>query len=564
MALALSVALVGGLLARRVGMPPIIGYLFAGVMISPFTPGPSADTATIQEVAELGVIFLMFGIGLSFELSDLRAVGKVTGPGSTALMLMMTGIGFGIGRLSGLQWEASLILGFAISVSSSAALSRTLVTRGLTGSVVGRVSIGWAAVEDLATVVMLAIIPALGGEDLSLVDLGFSVLRAGVFVGLMLFVGPRVVPPVLRFIAGLGSRELFILAVVVLALGIASAATLFEVSVALGAFVAGIVLSETEMGHQATADVLPLREAFAVLFFVSVGMLLDPARVLDSGWVMPAVVAAVVLGRVLLIVGIFALLPYSGHQALLIGVSLAQIGEFSFLIIEAAFADGVIGDDVYNIVLTAAVLSLIFNQLLFRLVPRGEQLLAGTGPLWRALSRGGAVPEGPVGLTGHVVIVGYGRVGELIGHAMDSAGEKYVIIEESLELARLLTRAGRIVVWGDAATASVLERAAIDEARLVVICLPDGASTVLVLANARRISADVPILVRGHDSEDLQLLRSYSVRDVVVPEFEGGLELMHQSLLALGFSEDDAEGYRLAVRDVHYGAAAQHETVHNR
>lgn len=564
MALALSVALVGGLLARRVGMPPIIGYLFAGVMISGFTPGPSVDTATIQQVAELGVIFLMFGIGLSFELSDVRAVGKVAVPGSIALLSMMTAIGFGIGTLGGFPWQASLVLGFAMSVSSSAALSRALINRGLIGSVVGNVAISWSAVDDLATVLILAIVPALGGDHLSIADLGFSMVRAGAFVSLMLVVGPRLVPPALRFIAGLGSRELFILAVVVLALGIANTATLFDVSVALGAFVAGIVLSETELGHQATADVLPLRDAFAVLFFVSVGMLLDPARVLDSGWVMPAVVAAVVLGRVMLVVGIFALLPYSGHQALLIGVSLAQVGEFSFLIVEGAMADGVIGEDVYNIVLTAAVLSLILNPLLFRLVPRGEALLAGSGPLWRALRRGGAVPEGPVGLTGHVVIVGYGRVGELIGHAMDSAGEKYVIIEEGLELARLLTRAGRIVVWGDAATASVLERAAIDTARLVVICLPDGASTVLVLANVRRISADVPILVRGHDSEDLQLLRSYSVRDVVVPEFEGGLELMHQSLLALGFSEDDAEGYRLAVRDVHYGAAAQHETVHNR
>ena len=561
MALALTVALVGGLIARRIGLPTIVGYLVAGVFIGPSTPGPSADMVAIQEVAELGVIFLMFGIGLSFELSDLRAVASIAAPGAVILMLAMTGLGFGLGRVYGLDPEPALVLGFAISVCSTAALSRTLLTRGLGGSFVGRLSIGWAAVEDLGTVLMLAIIPALASGTFEPLDLLADVGRALAFVLIMLVAGPRIIPPILRRIIMLGSRELFILSVVCLALGIATTATVFDVSVALGAFVAGVVLSETEMGHQATADVLPLREAFAVLFFVSVGMLLVPADLFDTGWLLPAVFAAVVLGRAIGVVAIFALLPFSGHQALLIGVSLAQIGEFSFLIVNAAFSDGIIDAQIYNVVLAVAVFSLLVNQFFVSAVPFGERVLATTGPLWRALQRGSEVADVPANISDHVVIVGFGRVGELVGHAMDSAGCEFVVVEANLERARRLTAAGRHAVWGDAATDQVLELAGIRRSRLVVVALPDHATTVLAVSHVRRLASHVPVLVRAHGSEELHLIRQFDVQEVVVPEFEGGLELVHQSLRALGFSEDDAEGYRLAIRDIHYGAAAQHESV---
>jgi CPA2 family monovalent cation:H+ antiporter-2 len=559
MTVALAVALGGGLIARRIGLPPLVGYLVAGVALGPGTPGPSANVIAIQEVADLGVIFLMFGIGLSFELADLRAVGKISAPGSVLLMSLMTGVGFVLGRAYGLGAEAALVLGFAISVCSSAALSRSLISRGLAGSVVGRISIAWAAIEDLGTVVILAVLPALGRGGFEPLDLAADVGRALAFVGVMLIAGPRIIPPLLRLVVALGSRELFILSVVCLALGIASTATLFDVSLALGAFVAGVVLSETEMGHQATADVLPLREAFAVLFFVSVGMLLDPAEVLDTGWLLPATVLAIIIGRTLLVVGIFA--PHSGHQALLIGASLAQIGEFSFLIVGAGLRDGIISQDIYNVVLAASVISLLVNQFLLMLVPYGERVLADSGPLWRALQRGAPAPAIPRGLRDHVVVVGFGRVGQLIGHAMDSAGQTFVVIESNLERVRRLAAAGRNVVWGDAANDQVLERAAVAHARLVVVALPDHATTVLAVNNIRRLTQEAPILVRAHGSDELHLIRQHDVQEVVVPEFEGGLELVHQSLRYLGFSEDDAEGYRLAIRDIHYGAAAQYDTV---
>ncbi len=561
MAIALALALAGGIAARRAGLPPIVGYLVAGVVISPFTPGPSADVLAIQEVAELGVIFLMFGIGLSFDLRDLRHAGRIALPGSAMLMLMMTGLGLAVGSAAGLSTEAALVLGFAMSACSTAALSGTLTGRGLMGSVVGQVAIAWAAVEDLGTVIILALIPTLAGGGFDAFGLIADVSRAIVFVVVVLVAGPRIIPPVLRWIAFLGSRELFILAVVCLALGIASTATLFDVSVALGAFIAGVVLSETEMGHQATADVLPLREAFAVLFFVSVGMLLDPEAVVDSGWLLPATILLVVVGRSLLVVAIFALLPHSGRQALLIGASLAQIGEFSFLIVQAARADGVIDDDLYNIVLAAAVGSLILNQLLLASVPRGERILASSGPLWRALQRGSDAPSPPDRVADHVIVVGFGRVGELVGHALDSAGQNFVVIETNLDRARRLGTAGRLVVWGDAANDKVLEQASLKLARLVVLALPDHATTVLAVTNVRRLAPGVPIIVRAHGSDELRLIRQFDVQEVVVPEFEGGLELVHQSLRFLGFNDDDAEGYRLAIRDIHYGAAAQHERI---
>jgi CPA2 family monovalent cation:H+ antiporter-2 len=561
MTIALAVALAGGLAARAIGLPPLVGYLVAGVVLSPFTAGPSADIEALQEVADLGVIFLMFGIGLSFELSDLRQAGKVAIPGSLMLMAIIGSAGFAIGTAYGLRAEAALVLGFALAVCSSAALSRSLASRGLAGSVVGRISIAWAAVEDLGTVVMLAVLPALGTGEFDPLDLAADVGRALAFVAVMLVAGPRVLPPVLRRIALLGSRELFILAVVSLALGIATTATIFDVSIALGAFIAGVVLSETEMGHQATADVLPLREAFAVLFFVSVGMLLDPGSLLDAGWLLPAAIGVVVVLRTVAVVGIFALLPHSGHQALLIGASLAQIGEFSFLIVDAGLAIEAIDHDVYDVVLATSVASLVLNQLLLMAAPAGSRWLASSGPLWRALQRGANLPRAPGRLDEHVVIVGFGRVGQLIGHAMDSARQDFIIIESNLDRTRRLDSAGRKVVWGDAANDQVLEQASVDGARLIVIALPDHATTVLAITNIRRLAPRTPILVRAHGSEELHLIRQFEVQEVVVPEFEGGLELVHQSLLALGFSNDDAEGYRLAIRDIHYGSAAQYDTV---
>jgi monovalent cation:H+ antiporter-2, CPA2 family len=555
LAAALAFAFAAGYVARLIRVPPILGYLAAGIVISPFTPGPSADLATLRAVSDIGVIFLMFGIGLSFDLSDLTRVRAIAIPGALALMAMVTSLGLGIGWAFGLRWEEGLVLGLAMGVASSAVLSRGLIDHGLAESMSGRIAIAWSVVEDITTVVILALLPSLdAGRDGGILNDGLlSAGKATMFLLLMLVIGARLIPWLLRRAAETGSRELFILGVVTCALGIAASATLFDVSIALGAFIAGVVVSETELGHQATADVLPLREAFAVLFFVSVGMLLDPGEVYSNAGLFAATLTVVVGGKLVLVLLLFALFPLGGRVALFVGAGIAQIGEFSFLIAQTSNDLDIIGTGTYNVILGAAVVSIALNPLAYRLAPRGERWLQSSGPLWRYLDR-----QGPVPITGqirpnHVIILGYGRVGELTGHALESLGLPFIIVEADLERARRLSAAGFSVVWGDAGSQVVLEQANIEHASLLVVALPDENSTVLAVRNARRMAPSVPIVARARLREELTLLRESGVEDAVVPEYEGGLELMKQALTKLGFPEDEVEQFRLAIRDIHYG-----------
>jgi CPA2 family monovalent cation:H+ antiporter-2 len=559
-AAALGVAFAGGFIARLCRLPPIVGYLFGGLLISPVTPGWDADVETLQEVADIGVIFLMFGIGLSFNIRDILAVKGVVIPGALTLMTLMTGLGTVAGLVLGLEWREALVIGFAISVASSAVISRTVQERGLTDSIAGRVAIGWVVVEDLATVVILALLPAMepgGGDGVEILkDTGVAVGKAVIFVGLMLLLGWRGIPWVLRRVVMTGSRELFILAVVAFALGIATGGSaIFDVSVAIGAFVAGVVISETEMGHQATADVLPLREAFAVLFFVSVGILVEPRDLLDRIDLVLAVVAIIIVGKTVLALGLFTLFPFSGRIALLVAAALAQVGEFSFLIAQDSLELSLIDEEVYNVILAAAAITIALNPFVLYLIPRAEPALQRVGPAWRVLDRQGDVPsttELTASLSDHVVILGYGRVGELTGHALTTLAVPFAIIEEDIDRARRLSRAGLNVVWGDAASDIVLKEAATDHAKLVVVALPDENSTVLAVRNIRIAAPEVPIVVRARFREEIPLLADLGVRDVVVPEYEGGLELMSLALVHLGYPAEEAEMYRMAVRDIHY------------
>jgi CPA2 family monovalent cation:H+ antiporter-2 len=560
-AIALAAAFAGGFVARFLRLPSLIGYIAAGVAISPLTPGYSVDLHTLEQVAELGVIFLMFGIGLNFDLADLRAVQKAAVPGGLVLMAALGSGVFGIAVLSGLDSKEAIVVGLAVCVCSSAVLSRSLEDQGFTDSIPGRLAIGWSVVEDLVTVIILAVLPSLAGDNSggeAFGDAGSAVARAVAFVALTLIVGPRIIPWLLRTVARAGSRELFILGVVAIALGIATGgAELFDVSIAIGAFVAGVVISETEMGHQATADVLPLREAFAVLFFVSVGMLLDPEALGDDVPLLLAIVAAVTVGVPMAVLLIFAALPHPGRTALVVGVSLAQFGEFSFLIAQEGLDLALVSDDTYNVILGASVLTIAVNPLLFRVLPAGERSLARTGPVWRLLERQGAVPGDPEPQSGHVVILGYGRVGELTGHALASLQLPRLVVEADLGRAHALERAGQPVIWGDAGSRHVLDQAGIDRARLVVIALPDENSTVLAMTNVREIAPGVPIVVRARVREELEILRRLGAAEVVVPEYEGGLELMSQALIRLGYPTEEAEAYRLAIRDITYESATE-------
>lgn len=566
LATALAAAFAGGFIARFLRLPTIIGYVAAGIAISPFTPGYSANVETVSDVADLGVIFLMFGIGLNFELRDLRAVQKVAIPGALALMVVLAVVGTGIGIVSGLDGAAAVAVGLAVCVCSSAVLSRSLQDRGLVDSIAGRLAIGVSIVEDLITVAILAVLPSLAAEGFgeALGDAGIAVIKAAAFVAIMVVVGSRVVPLVLRSVAGVGSRELFIVAVVAMALGIAvGGAELFEVSIAIGAFVAGVVISETEMGHQATADVVPLREAFAVLFFVSVGMLVDPGEVVGEIPLLLGIGAMVLFIGPVSVVGLFALMPYPGRVALIVGASLAHFGEFSFLIARDALNLELIDGRTHNAILAASALTIGLNPIVYNLMLRSEPFLARFGPIWKAIDRQGPLPAQFERMQGHVVILGYGRVGELTGHALSSLQRDFVIIEGDLPRARTLSRSGLNVIWGDAASEHVLSRANVDRATLVVSALPDENSTLLAINNLRRIAPAIPAVVRARARDELRELARLGVEEVVVPEYEGGLELMSQALIALGYPAEDAELYRLAIRDIHYDieSLTHHETA---
>lgn len=556
-AIALGLALCGGVIARYAGLSPIVGYLAAGVVISPFTPGYDAELDAIRELAELGVIFLMFGVGLHFNLADLMRVRSIAIPGAIIQVTAATAFGAGIGLAFGMSGREALAMGLAMSIASTVVLIRSLEDRGLMNTIHGRVVVGWLIAQDLLTVLILAILPTLepGSQGELWSDIAWAIIRAAIFVSIMLIIGARLVPRMLSLIARTGSRELFILAFVAGALGIATSAAAFGLSVALGAFIAGVVVSETETSHQVAADVVPLRDAFAVLFFVSVGMLLDPRVVLDHFGLFTVVTLAVLFANSTIAFITAGVFPYSGRTALTVGAGLAQLGEFSFIIADQSLDVGLMDLGTYNVILAAAAVSISLNPLAFATLPKLEAALRHLGPFWRFINHQGEIPDPPLPQSGHVVIIGYGRVGELVGHAMSQMGEPFAVIEADLARVRQLVDAGIAAIWGDAGRHEVLDRLHLPTARAVVIAVPDESTAIIATAAARERNPAIPILVRARSGGEIAMFRELGANEVVVPEFEGGLELMNQALIAIGYDPEEALHLTHAIRDIHYQAA---------
>src|SRR5262245_47058145 len=412
---ALLTAFAGGYLARTLGLPALVGYLLAGMAIGPFTPGFVGDIADIGQLAEMGVIFMMFGVGLHFSLSDLWAVRRIAIPRAILQMVIATAFGFALPQAWGWTTGAGLVLGLAISIASTVVLLRGLVDNGLLNTAHGRVAVGWLVLEDLATIAVLVLLPALLGNHPGnpWQNAGLAILKTALFVAGMLLIGTKALPWLLRRIAHIRSRELFILAVVALALGTAlGAAELFGVSLALGAFLAGVVIGESDVSHQVGAEVLPFREIFAVLFFVSVGMLVNPAALLANAGQVLSLTALIVIGKAVITVLLGLVLPASARTLLVVAAGLSQIGEFSFIVGQAGVSLGVLSQEQYGLILAASLLSIVINPLLFKAIPIAERIAQRVPVLWRLLERGGPTPQ-PVehGMTEHVVVVGYGRVG---------------------------------------------------------------------------------------------------------------------------------------------------------
>jgi len=563
---ALVVAFIGGVIARRIGLPTIVGYLLAGIVIGPFTPGFVGDTETISQLAELGVIFLMFGVGLHFSLDDLWKVRAVAIPGSLGRMVITILLGFGFSRLWGWSTMSGIVIGLAISIASTVVLLRNLADNGLLNTPHGKAAIGWVIVEDLATVLILVLMPSLvntaNGFDWA--QLGLTLLKAAGFVLVAFFAGKRFIPWILLRIAHTRSRELFILAILAIALGIAlSAAELFGVSLALGAFVAGVVVNESPLSHQVGADVLPFQEAFAVLFFVSIGMLVNPNYIFNNITTILAFTALIVIGKTLVTVLMGFMLPWPAHTTLVLATVLSQIGEFSFILGQEGMALGLLDRDQYSLILTGSLLSITVNPILLRLIAPAEKWLQKLPAVWRLLDRHRPMPL-PVeeSIAGHVVIVGYGRVGRHIVNLLGQMEIPHLVIDADAENIEELSRRGVPNLYGDAANSEVLTHAGLGRARAIVVAGPDEASSELVVAAARDLAPELPIIARATTEEGIDQLAKLGAQDVIHPELEGGLEIVRHTLLKLNFPLHEIIRYMDAVRRDHYDMQINTEEEH--
>jgi monovalent cation:H+ antiporter-2, CPA2 family len=566
--IALVMAFAGGLLARGLGLPTIVGYLGAGVAIGPFTPGFVGNLAEIGQLAELGVIFLMFGVGLHFSLRDLWAVRAIAVPGALLQTAIVTAVGLGLTQLWGWSVPAGLVLGFSAAIASTVVLLRGLEDHGLLQSHAGQVAVGWLVLEDLATVAILVLLPALFGPGTDGAALAWAAIaKAALFVAVMLFAGARLLPWMLTRIAFTGSRELFTLAVVAVAVGIAfGSAEIFGVSLALGAFLAGVVLSESSISHQVGADLLPFREVFAVLFFVSVGMLVNPTYLIENAVHVLLLGALIVVGKSLIALLVGLLLPSDGRTVLVVAAGLSQIGEFSFLLGQAGMQLGVLDADQYSLILAGAFLSIVLNPLMFRGIPVVERTLRKLPRFWALLDdRHVVLPQTAGELRDHVVLIGYGRVGEHVGQVVERLSIPLLVLEIDVERALALERRGIPALFGDAANSEVLSHAHLERARALVVTLPDEASTEMVVATARRRAPQLRIIARAETREGLERLRRIGAQEVILPELEGGLEVVRFTLLALEYPASLVEQYTDAARHGDYdralGSAEEHERL---
>jgi monovalent cation:H+ antiporter-2, CPA2 family len=565
-AVALTAALLGGLLARRLGLPTLVGYLLAGVAIGPFTPGYVGHSETIDQLAELGVIFLLFGVGLHFSLSDLARVRRVAVPGALGQMTLTTLLGASFGMLLGWPLPASVVLGIAVSIASTVVLLRGFTDAGVLDTSQGRLAVGWLVVEDLAAVLILLVLPsvapAAGGIDV--VAIALTLLKAGVFVGLMLFVGARVVPWVLLHIARTRSRELFVLVALMAAVGTALAASaLFGVSLALGAFLAGVVVSESPLSHQVGADLLPFREAFSVLFFVSVGMLVDPRYLVAHAGSVAALTLLILVWKAFAGAAVCLALSQPLRTSLLVGFGIAQIGEFSFIVGRAGVDLGLLRLDQYSLILSSAVLAITVNPLVFRSVGRIERVLRARPWLGGRLGRKRPEDlEAIVGNEPHVVVVGCGRVGGHIVDVLGSVGVPRLVVESDAEKVEELHRRGIPVLFGDAANSDILRVAKLEKAVALVVTIPDDAAAALVVAGARHLAPGLPVIARASTQAGVRHLGELGAQDVIHPELEGGLEIVRHTLLRLGFPRREILKYTDVVRRENYDTAIQSPEEH--
>lgn len=541
---AFALALAGGLVASKLHLPPIVGYLMAGIALGPFTPGYTADQGIATQLAEIGIILLMFGVGVHFSLKELGAVRNLAILGALGQSTLATGLGILVSRWWGWPLGAGMVLGLSISVASTVVLLRALSEEHLLESFPGRVAVAWLVVEDLLTVGFLVLLPVVAvalqpgfdpgtlvSEGL-LLTLGVTLLKVLAFVAVMMLVGARAVPWLLEQVARIGSRELFTLAVLAIALGIAvGASLLFGVSLALGAFVAGLVISESDLSHQAATDALPLRDAFAVLFFVSVGMLFNPFIVVTLLPETLAVLAIVVLGKPLAAIGISLALGHPLRTGLVVAAGLAQVGEFSFILADLGRSLDLLPETGYHVVLAVALISITANPFLFRLLP-ALQGVAGRLP---ARAPAAPVPEAAVeGMRGHAVILGFNAAAPLLVEALGSRSFRLLVVDDNRRRVEALRKDGLTVVYGDPTRPLILEQAHLAGARTLIVLLDDPLLAAQATRTAKAINPQLDIVAIAHGPEERQELERAGATETVLADLEVGLEVTRHTLRRFG------------------------------
>ena len=566
LAAGLAAAFVFGYITNRLGLSPMIGYVIAGFAIGPRTPGFVADQEIANQFAEVGVILLMFGVGLHFHLKDLFAVQAIALPGAVVQSLVATGLGAGLALLAGWSFGAGIVLGLAASVASTVVLIRVLLDNDRLESADGRVAVGWLVVEDIFTVLILVLLPILAeatggtaGAHHIARAIGWAVLKLAALAALVLVGGGWFIPRLLAHVARIRSRELFTLCVLALALVIATgSAKFFGASMALGAFLAGMVVGQSRLSHQAAADALPLRDAFSVLFFVSVGMLFDPSVILDSPGLVVGTLAIVLLGKPLAAISIVAVLGYSARTALTVAVGLAQIGEFSFILAETARRLGMFPPEGQSVLVAAALFSISINPLLFRPLGAVEERLRRWPRLWallnrRAEARGRAVNEATQAQLAEAdveaVVVGFGPVGQTVHRLLREFGVRTLIIDLNVDTATRVAADGELCIYGDAAQQDILISAGIERARYLLVTLPELQSRIPVIVTSRALNPELKILVRARYLNERSTLEDLGATAVCYEEAEAAVALADLLLREVGADAARLEAEEKKIRE---------------
>ena len=549
LAVGFGMALIFGYIAARLRLPPLIGYLIAGIIISPNTPGIVGDIHLANQLAELGVMFLMFGVGMHFSLNDLLQVRRIALPGAILQIAVATLLGIGVSMYWGWSFGSALIFGLSLSCASTVVLLKALGDRGLLDSVNGKIAVGWLLVEDLVMVLALVLLPAtavlLGGHALPGTDtsqsiwltIGITLLKVTGFIAFMLIIGKRLVPMIMQFVARLGSRELFTLTVVAAAVSIAYGSyAVFGVSMALGAFFAGMVVKESDFSHRAEEETLPLREIFSILFFVSVGMLFDPSILIEEPLRILAVIAIIMVGKTLAAIALVLFFRYPINTALTVGASLAQIGEFSFILATLGLSLGLLTPDAQNLILAGALFSITLNSFVFSAIEPVQRWIRERSHLARLLERSAdplaMLPDevDQAYLRDQVVIIGYGGVGRRISENLIQQNIKVVIAEENRDIVEKLRSQGIAAVSGEATEPNVLIQAHIQHARLLVISPMDILDIHRIVDISKQLNPEIQVLICAESKEEAAVIRQENLGEVFYAKEEMAKNMSHHIL----------------------------------